>query len=466
MDVTLPTSHSATRALPYSMMALLLDRYHLSHAGPRKARAERLWNHLRILPASSSEATDPLSDEEAGSRHATETDSSVDSPSDEEADSTPLSNEEADSDTPDSVRTTTGSDSEDSHICSDSRPSTSSTRPPARDRPSRHRRHRYSVSPSLTSMTGSPGRDSTTPHRRHRRHAHHTTRSHRPRSPHSHRRRRHSSSFSRSPRPYKSRRTSRRQPKGAHSGRTQPPHSVSASLVRKIRRGEFVDLPYVLADAQLVAGFAAGSGRQKPWMPIGSLSAWLQAWSLVAGILVSYNPSLGAELFQYQSFIVRSSSRFRLLAWLQYDCQFRRRIAVDTSRSWATVDQELVATWLSADATKSNPTCYTCGEQSHMAAECPFRNSADSQSRCTACSQRGHPASRCPSLPNTAARDRPPSSRGQPRSDCPGSDNPPVCKNWNANRCRQGDRCPRRHVCESCFGPHFTRSCHVRVYRP
>ncbi len=40
------SSRKATRDLPSSALGMLLDSYHLSHAGSRRDRADRLWRHL------------------------------------------------------------------------------------------------------------------------------------------------------------------------------------------------------------------------------------------------------------------------------------------------------------------------------------------------------------------------------------------------------------------------------------
>ncbi len=60
-------------------------------------------------------------------------------------------------------------------------------------------------------------------------------------------------------------------------------------------------------------------------------------------------------------------------AWLQYDMQFRLKIAVNPAMTWDQVDHSLIATWLSADATRTKRSCFSCGNPSHLAPDCPFR---------------------------------------------------------------------------------------------
>lgn len=100
------------------------------------------------------------------------------------------------------------------------------------------------------------------------------------------------------------------------------------------------------------------------------------------------------DLFLYQALIIaRSSRRFHPYAWLQYDTQFRLKRASNPDMPWSSTDPELVATWLSADATM---TCYSCNSPDHTLADCPLQDSGSSH--CPVCSITGHTARNCPQL--------------------------------------------------------------------
>ena len=134
---------------------------------------------------------------------------------------------------------------------------------------------------------------------------------------------------------------------------------------------------------------------------ITGLDTWLEAWSLYAGVLVSFQPELAPDLFRYQNFITRQSRRFKVYAWLQYDAQLRLKLASNPSVKLSDVDTELVATWLSADATREKPACFTCGNPEHMDADCPCKASGTDSIpvlSCPVCSVAGHTVRKCPKL--------------------------------------------------------------------
>ena len=83
---------------------------------------------------------------------------------------------------------------------------------------------------------------------------------------------------------------------------------------------------------------------------ITGLDTWLEAWCVYASVLTAAKPQLAPDLFRYLNYIVLASRRFKPYAWLQYDTQFRLKMASDSTMSWSTADPELTATWLSADA--------------------------------------------------------------------------------------------------------------------
>ena len=107
------------------------------------------------------------------------------------------------------------------------------------------------------------------------------------------------------------------------------------------------------------------------------------------------------DLFRYQNFITRQSRHFKAYAWLQYNAQFRLKLASNPSIKWFDTDTELIPTWLSADAAREKPACFACGNSEHLASDCPWKVSGTSNSsvlNCPVCNASGHAARDCPKL--------------------------------------------------------------------
>ena len=60
-------------------------------------------------------------------------------------------------------------------------------------------------------------------------------------------------------------------------------------------------------------------------------------------VIVAAYPGRALELIKYQQIISRAESKFKGLAWLAYDEQFRRYAASDLTRTWDLVDLACVA---------------------------------------------------------------------------------------------------------------------------
>ena len=123
-------------------------------------------------------------------------------------------------------------------------------------------------------------------------------------------------------------------------------------------RGEYVDFTLLLPDSgprfrpqvpeiQLrVDDSTPGSAspvsmvrKRKP--VIDNFQKWLDAYMAYMLVLVTSYPWRSLELLKYQQIISRAATKFKGLAFLAYDEQFRRRAAYDLSISWDQVDLEL-----------------------------------------------------------------------------------------------------------------------------
>ena len=223
-------------------------------------------------------------------------------------------------------------------------------------------------------------------------------------------------------------------------------HQYLTKVRHAIERGEFVELSKLLTTH---LGSGSSSKRSSSTRSITGLESWLEAWSIYAAVLSSHKPHLAPDLFQYQDFITMSSCRFQPYAWLQYDAQFRLKMASNPGTCWSSINPELVATWLSADATKRTSTCFSCGSPNHMSADCPLRvPPKNSASRCPVCNISGHMARDCPQL----------ASNKQSKTSSRAKDDK-YCHLYNKRgTCFRGSRCPYNHACSECNGGHPSRA--------
>ena len=159
---------------------------------------------------------------------------------------------------------------------------------------------------------------------------------------------------------------------------------LEKNLEDKILRGEYVDFTLLLPDSiahpqspevQLrVEDSAPGSlvapvtmvRKRKP--VIDSFHKWLDAYTTYMLVIVAAYPRRALELIKYQQIISRAESKFKGLAWLAYDEQFRRYAASDLTRPWDLVDLEL---WTVTFSGLAKPHCFVCSSPYHSQADCP-----------------------------------------------------------------------------------------------
>ena len=184
-------------------------------------------------------------------------------------------------------------------------------------RPTRKRR-RHSPTPSSNSPSSDleSASSSSEPYRKRSKRQHRHSRH-----------RRHSPSSSPSPISRGSRKR-----KWPHSSHHRLP--VPRKVQRAVRGGEFIDLSDLLAEHLAMTGSSAnkrGAGKKALTRQITDLETWLEAWSIYACMLAATKPTLAPELFRYQKFIAKTSRTYEVYAWLQYEAQFRLKIASDPS---------------------------------------------------------------------------------------------------------------------------------------
>ena len=174
---------------------------------------------------------------------------------------------------------------------------------------------------------------------------------------------------------------------------------VDRNMEDKILRGEYVDLALLLPDnlyqsqapdiqLPLDDSSAGPMGspvtmvrKRKP--VIDSFQKWLEAYMVYMLVIVTTYPRRALELIKYQQIISRAVTKFKGLAWLSYDQQFRRHASSNLSLQWDKVDLEL---WTVTFSGLAKPHCGICSSPYHAEDVCPsadpYRKQRRSQTVC------------------------------------------------------------------------------------
>ena len=112
---------------------------------------------------------------------------------------------------------------------------------------------------------------------------------------------------------------------------------------------------------------------QSPWLErknsvTDTFQKWLDVYMVYMLVLVTVYPRRALELIKYQQIISRAVTKFKGLAWVSYDQQFRRRAAYNLSLSWDKVDLEL---WTVTFAGLAKPHCNVCSSPYRAEDVCP-----------------------------------------------------------------------------------------------
>ena len=159
---------------------------------------------------------------------------------------------------------------------------------------------------------------------------------------------------------------------------------LEKSLEDKILRGEYIDFCLLLPDFMYRSQAPALQLRYEDSSPgsLGSLltlvrrkkpvivtfQKWLDAFTAYMLVIVAVHPTRPLELLKYQQTISKAVSKFKGLAWLSYDEQFRRRAAYDLSKPRDKIDLEL---WTVTFSGLAKPHCSVCSSPYHQAEDCP-----------------------------------------------------------------------------------------------
>ena len=103
---------------------------------------------------------------------------------------------------------------------------------------------------------------------------------------------------------------------------------------------------------------------------VTDISIWVEQFLLMAAILVTHFPGKAAELFAYQTSIIRSEQNYEGKHWVVYDRQFRREVLAQKDLNWSTLDSRLYNEAFTGHA-KAIAHCNHCLQDDHVMSLCP-----------------------------------------------------------------------------------------------
>ena len=217
-----------------------------------------------------------------------------------------------------------------------------------------------------------------------------------------------------------------------------PVATLPARLVKRILDFDFVEMSDMLPDAwqeDSIPGYdpLSSSRRVVRRAPITEITLWLEGFGRLASVLTSRYPGKAAEMWAYQSSIIRAARNYDGTAWVVYDWQFRREALARRDLNWSVTNARLYSEGFTGRA-KVIPHCRYCLSETHDLRACPVNpDNLDPTSR---------------------------------RQSSPGASGKDVCRNYNEGKCRYS-RCKYQHVCRECHSPHPWSSCprNTRTHR-
>jgi len=225
-------------------------------------------------------------------------------------------------------------------------------------------------------------------------------------------------------------------------------HSTTAPLgsqvplanKQKIWNGEYIDLCCLLPDyrADVLTGAPMFSVNPSGTISvvnaarprqIASVELWTDAFLTFMAIYCTRHPDRVQELLKYMSIVRDIARKFPGVGWREYDCQFRRRHAMNPASSFSTIDGEL---WMTVMMPSVIPRVFP-GAQGPMESNiwrAPFR-----------------------SAPRLGGRGRPVAGIGFGGQTRP-ANNQGFCYWFNRQSgCVYGSACRWPHICAKCRSP-------------
>ena len=149
---------------------------------------------------------------------------------------------------------------------------------------------------------------------------------------------------------------------------------VPGKLVKKILKGDFVDMAELLRDNleadRRVQGREAknadgSTSRLASRREVPDLLSWVQCFGVYVCVVASRHPGRIRQLLAYQTLIVREARRLGGKGWQAYDSLFRQQAAV-SSMDWSKLNSTLYAmTFLAQQGVQKVRSCLLCLESDH-----------------------------------------------------------------------------------------------------
>ncbi len=219
---------------------------------------------------------------------------------------------------------------------------------------------------------------------------------------------------------------------------------VPAKLVKKIVRGEFVDMAELLWD-NMEAERRRANGEGKSTLPrrreVPDILSWLQCFSMYAAVVGVQYPEKMKDLLAYQALIIAEHRRCGGRGWLLYDTAFRQQITDIRNADFSRLNQSLYLTTFVAYGGKGR-SCSRCLMSDHTQEECALHQFL---------SQSANEGGKI------ELRKEPGKVEERPRLKRRGA-----CFEWNDGNCRL-PYCCFEHVCSKCYGNHRRDACHSRA---
>ncbi len=228
---------------------------------------------------------------------------------------------------------------------------------------------------------------------------------------------------------------------------------VPAKLVKRILKGDYVDMAELLKDNMEVERRRAqveGDGSQGQLMHRGNrreipdMLSWLQCFSLYAAVVGSRYPEKSQDLLAYQALMIGEHRRCGGRGWLLYDAAFRQQITSLEAVRFAHLNQSLYATTFLAYGMKAQ-CCPNCLMADHSLEECALNPSRAMQ--VVRLREAGLES-------REVARRADKGRRTTPKKG--------ACFAWNDGRCTS-PYCRFEHACSKCHGDHRRAACRARL---
>jgi len=215
---------------------------------------------------------------------------------------------------------------------------------------------------------------------------------------------------------------------------------VPARLVKKIQKGEYVEMAELLKDnmeveRRLQECELGPASRVATRREIPDMLSWLHCYSLYAAMVCSQYPEKAQDLWAYQATLIGEAKKCGGRGWYLYDAAFRQQIVSLQKTDFSKLKDSLYSTTFLAFGSRSR-FCPNCMLSDHSQEECALSQFSKAGSK------------------REWEREEPQVGSGEPRRRRRRG----ACYAWNDGNC-SGPYCAYDHVCSKCYGNHRRSSC-------